>query len=119
MTKFEYLKLSYSVVQLCKKTEEEHGSTVITDWKLEELGNEGWEMCGCKSDGTWSTYYFKREIPEKSEITVKYKDIVIEATIIKDFGSKAVILSQDRVSLAFKRGEEWEAFSPGFDLLEF
>ena len=50
---------------------------------------------------------------------MRYKDLVIRATIIKDFGNKAVVLSQDRVSLAFKRGEQWEAFSPGFDLLEF
>lgn len=64
MGKFEYLRLSYSVVQPCKKEEDKSGSVVITDWKLEELGNEGWEMCGCRYDGTWSTYYFKREVIE-------------------------------------------------------
>lgn len=38
MKKFEYLRLSYSVVQPCKKEEEKSGSVAITDWKLEELG---------------------------------------------------------------------------------
>lgn len=61
MKKFEYLSLSYSVVQPCRKEGEKSGSVSITDWKLEELGNKGWEMCGCKYDGTWSTYYFKIE----------------------------------------------------------
>lgn len=101
MKKFEYLHQKRSDKPLIEE--------------LSDLGKEGWEFIY-----EYNRYLLlKREIPEKSEITVKYKDIVIEATIIKDFGSKAVILSQDRVSLAFKRGEEWEAFSPGFDLLEF
>lgn len=60
MKKFEYLKLSYSMVQPCCKEGEKSGSVSITEEKLEELGNQGWEMCGCKYDGTWSTYYFKR-----------------------------------------------------------
>ena len=37
------------------------GSCSITDYMLSKLGNESWEMCGCKSDGTWNTYYFKRK----------------------------------------------------------
>lgn len=101
MKKFEYLHQKRSDKSLIEE--------------LSDLGKEGWEFISEYN----KHLLLKREIPEKSEITVKYKDIVIDATIIKDFGSKAVILSQDRVSLAFKRGEQWEAFSPGFDLLNF
>lgn len=31
---------------------------------LNEMGKEGWEMCGCDCDDTWNRYYFKREIEE-------------------------------------------------------
>lgn len=111
MKKFEYKELSYSVVQPCKKPEEKHGSTAITDWKLEELGNQGWELCGCKSDGTWSTYYFKREIPQQIEefekILVSYDDKKLSATVLKKSEGRAVVLVQDRITLAYLHKNEW------------
>ena len=62
MKKFEYLVLTYSRFEPCEK-EGEISTWKISKWKLEELGNEGWEMCSCisyyKGD---TTYYFKREI---------------------------------------------------------
>ena len=101
MKKFEYLHQKRSDKPLIEE--------------LSDLGKEGWEFIS-----EYNRYLLlKREIPEKSEIDMKYKDLVLKATVIKDFGNKAVVLSQDRVSLAFKRNGEWEAFSPGFDLLEF
>ena len=101
MKKFEYLHQKRSDKSLIEE--------------LSDLGKEGWEFIS-----EYNKYLLlKREIPDESEINMRYKDLVIRATIIKDFGNKAVVLSQDRVSLAFKRNGEWEAFSPGFDLLEF
>ena len=101
MKKFEYLHQKRSDKSLIEE--------------LSDLGKEGWEFIS-----EYNKYLLlKREIPDKSEINMRYKDLVIKATIIKDFGNKAVVLSQDRVSLAFKRNGEWEAFSPGFDLLDF
>lgn len=111
MKKFEYTKLSYSVVQPCKRPEETYGTTVITDWKLEELGNKGWELCGCKYDGTWSTYYFKREVPQQIEefekITVNYDDKKLSATVLKKSEGRAVVLVQDRITLAYLHKNEW------------
>ena len=101
MKKFEYLHQKRSDKPLIEE--------------LSDLGKEGWEFISEYN----KHLLLKREIPEKSEINMRYKDLVIKATIIKDFGNKAVVLSQDRVSLAFKRNGEWEAFSPGFDLLDF
>ena len=101
MKKFEYLHQKRSDKPLIEE--------------LSDLGKEGWEFISEYN----KHLLLKREIPDESEINVRYKDFVIKATIIKDFGNKAVILSQDRVSLAFKRNGEWEAFSPGFDLLDF
>ena len=101
MKKFEYLHQKRSDKPLIEE--------------LSDLGKEGWEFISEYN----KHLLLKREIPEKSEIDMKYKDLVLKATVIKDFGNKAVVLSQDRVSLAFKRNGEWEAFSPGFDLLEF
>ena len=101
MKKFEYLHQKRSDKPLIEE--------------LSDLGKEGWEFISEYN----KHLLLKREIPEKSEINMRYKDLVIKATIIKDFGNKAVVLSQDRVSLAFKRNGEWEAFSPGFDLLGF
>lgn len=73
--KFEYKKVSYSHVEPCPndKDQEIHnqltqnrngkrGSCSITDYMLSKFGNEGWEMWGCKNDGTWNTYYFKRKL---------------------------------------------------------
>lgn len=70
--KFEYMRVGYSHVSICPHDEEQekmikegkktHGSTTITDYMLQKFGNEGWEMCGCKCDGTWSSYYFKRKL---------------------------------------------------------
>ena len=101
MKKFEYLHQKRSDKSLIEE--------------LSDLGKEGWEFIS-----EYNKYLLlKREIPDKSEINMRYKDLVIKATIIKDFGNKAVVLSQDRVSLAFKRNGEWEAFTPGFDLLNF
>ena len=101
MKKFEYLHQKRSDKSLIEE--------------LSDLGKEGWEFISEYN----KHLLLKREIPDESEINVRYKDLVIKATIIKDFGNKAVVLSQDRVSLAFKRNGEWEAFSPGFDLLDF
>ena len=101
MKKFEYLHQKRSDKPLIEE--------------ISDLGKEGWEFISEYN----KHLLLKREIPDESEINVRYKDFVIKATIIKDFGNKAVILSQDRVSLAFKRNGEWEAFSPGFDLLDF
>lgn len=101
MKKFEYLHQKRSDKSLIEE--------------LSDLGKEGWEFISEYN----KHLLLKREIPDESEINVRYKDFVIKATIIKDFGNKAVVLSQDRVSLAFKRNGEWEAFSPGFDLLDF
>ena len=101
MKKFEYLHQKRSDKPLIEE--------------LSDLGKEGWEFISEYN----KHLLLKREIPEKSEIDMKYKDLVLKATVIKDFGNKAVVLSQDRVSLAFKRNGEWEAFSPGFDLLDF
>ena len=101
MKKFEYLHQKRSDKSLIEE--------------LSDLGKEGWEFISEYN----KHLLLKREIPDKSEINMRYKDLVIKATIIKDFGNKAVVLSQDRVSLAFKRGEEWESFTPGFDLLGF
>ena len=101
MKKFEYLHQKRSDKPLIEE--------------LSDLGKEGWEFISEYN----KHLLLKREIPDESEINMRYKDLVIKATIIKDFGNKAVVLSQDRVSLAFKRNGEWEAFSPGFDLLDF
>ena len=101
MKKFEYLHQKRSDKPLIEE--------------LSDLGKEGWEFISEYN----KHLLLKREIPDKSEINMRYKDLVIKATIIKDFGNKAVVLSQDRVSLAFKRNGEWEAFTPGFDLLNF
>ena len=101
MKKFEYLHQKRSDKPLIEE--------------LSDLGKEGWEFISEYN----KHLLLKREIPDESEINMRYKDLVIRATIIKDFGNKAVVLVQDRVSIAFKRNGEWEAFSPGFDLLEF
>ena len=63
MKKFEYLVLSYNRFNPCVK-EGKIPTWIIAKWKLEELGNEGWEMCGCSNiiDDITTVYYFKREI---------------------------------------------------------
>ena len=111
MKKFEYLVLQYSMYGPCKKDEDKSGPIVITDWKLEELGNEGWELCSCRYDGTWSKYYFKREIPQQIEefekILVSYDDKKLSATVLKKSEGRAVVLVQDRITLAYLHKNEW------------
>lgn len=74
--KFEYKSVGYSMVEPCPHDREQEiynetcdknrkrGSTKITYYMLNQLGSQGWEMCGCMNDGTWNTYYFKRKLTE-------------------------------------------------------
>ena len=113
MKKFEYRTEYYS-------GRDDRGSVFAMNLdKLNKLGEEGWEMCGVFYNGSDTVYHFRKELPDDNKIQLKYKDLTIQATIIKDFGDKAIVLAQDRVSLAFKRNGRWESFTPGFDLLEF
>lgn len=101
-------KFEYTSIPLCDRIEDSLES-------LNKWGQEGWSFC----DTFAGSIFLKRELPDDNEIQLKYKDLTIQATIIKDFGEKAIVLAQDRVSLAFKRNGRWESFTPGFDLLEF
>jgi hypothetical protein len=67
MKKFEYTELVYGAYGVkCPQDKEDYKptSTIITGYLLNEMGKEGWEMCGCDCDDTWNRYYFKREIEE-------------------------------------------------------
>lgn len=109
MKKFEYSCIYRSL----------ENSADITEDELKDLGEQGWELCGINSDGTWNTYYLKREICESiyPEIKLHYQHLVIDAVIVKDLGDRALVIAQDRVALAFKKDGEWISYSSGFDLL--
>lgn len=109
MKKFEYSCIFRSV----------NNSGDFTEDELKEFGEQGWELCGISNDGTWNTYYLKREICEStySEIKLHYQHLVINAIIVKDLGDRALVMAQDRISLAFKKNGEWISYSSGFDLL--
>lgn len=62
MKKFEYHVLQYS-----KGINSESAEINYKD--LEQLGNEGWELCGCVVLNGWIIYYFKREIEQEFETT--------------------------------------------------
>lgn len=68
-------KFEYHVLQCSKGINPE--SNEINHKDLEQLGNEGWELCSCVVLNGQVTYYFKREIEQEFEtIYTTYRNYI-------------------------------------------
>ena len=79
-----------------------NGCTILSK-ELRELGEKGWEMCGCEEINDCREYYFKREIIDKIEGQFKQIKCFAQGKdfCFSDFDNKEEILSLNINNIMF------------------